>query len=62
MASISAPVTTTPCSIPGIDYDKAFVQNLESNAPALAGYFGLSDSVAVQGLVNEDKDTKDIGT
>lgn len=59
MASSSA-VTTNPCGIPGVDYDKTFVQNLESNAPALAGCFRLPDSVAVWKLINEDKDTKDV--
>ncbi|KAF7184630.1 hypothetical protein CNMCM7691_005873 [Aspergillus felis] len=59
MASSSA-VTTNPCGIPGVDYDKTFVQNLESNAPALTGCFGLPDSVAVWKLINEDKDTKEV--
>ncbi|KAH2124180.1 hypothetical protein KXV35_008809, partial [Aspergillus fumigatus] len=31
-----------------------------SNAPALAGCFGLPDSVAVWKLINEDKDMKDV--
>jgi hypothetical protein len=50
--------TTTPCGIPGVDYDNAFVQKLELNAPALAGCLGLPDSVAVWNLLNEDPDTK----
>jgi hypothetical protein len=50
--------TTTPCGIPSVDYNNAFIQKLESNAPALTGCLGLPDSVAVWNLLNKDPDTK----
>ncbi|OJI96754.1 hypothetical protein ASPVEDRAFT_78506 [Aspergillus versicolor CBS 583.65] len=60
MSSKPSTPTTKPCNIPGIEYDHAFPESLQTNLSALAGVFDFPTTQELWDLTQKDPSTKPI--
>lgn len=60
MSSKPTEPATKPCNIPGIEYDHAFAESLQTNLSALAGIFNFPTTQELWDLTQKDPSTKPI--